>query len=191
MKRFCWPLRNTENISGTTTTPLPHKSTPLILLRSSSWSCRSLRKGKNSRGRQRLGSKDVFNRLSPSWNVLGVERDLHSTTNVAIRSPHDASTSASKPESLPAFVSSFNKRKEIGGRETFPIRSCSIISLSVGIFLSFFIFLTKKIPFFRKVCKQFLLWGQRVICQAPPVLFSCRIFTFTKKLQYRIGFKWI
>ena len=38
---------------------------------------------------------------------------------------------------LPGFGSPFNKRKESGGRETFPIRSCSIISLSVGNFLFF------------------------------------------------------
>jgi hypothetical protein len=72
-------------------------------------------------------------------------------------SRHDASTSASKRRFPPASGALSKKRKESGGSETVPLRSCSIISLSVGIFLILSIFLFKKIAYFRKICKHYFM----------------------------------
>jgi hypothetical protein len=81
---------------------------------------------------------------------LGVESDLHSTANFALDFPHDASTSASRRPFFPVSGFSRTRRKERGGSETTPFRSCSSISFSVGIFLILPVFLSKKIPYFRK-----------------------------------------
>src|SRR4030042_3209769 len=96
VKRLFAPLRNTANRPGTTTTPLPHRSMPLMPSLSSSCNCGSLRNGMTSIGRYPFGRVVDLSKLSPSRNAMGVEMALHSMANLAVVFRQDASTQVSR-----------------------------------------------------------------------------------------------
>src|SRR5450756_903949 len=141
------------NTPGTITTPLPHKSMPLISSRSNSCNCLSFRKGIISI-RPRFGRSDKnLSWLRADWNAFGVEIDLHSTANFAFFFLQETSISASARQF--SFVTG-NKQIDRGGNKSSPLSICWMISFSIGIFLIPLIFLNKKINYFRKIGKAML-----------------------------------